>query len=89
MTRTAITSEGEQRMIGGPNALHPFEKQPGGEKSESHPVASVPERKEMTGITVMWADVREPIRRHREHAFPRVVDAYVRQRGKQLLEIRL
>ena len=75
-------------MIGGLNALHPFEKQPGGEKFESHPVASVPEREEMTGITVMWADVREPIRRHREHAFPRVVDAYVRQRGKQLLEIR-
>ena len=76
-------------MIGGLDALHPFKKQPGGKKSESHPVASVPEREEMAGITVMWADVRETIRRHREHAFPRVVDAYVSQRGKKLLEIRL
>jgi len=86
-SRAAIAPKSEQRMIGGLDALHSLEKQPGGKKSEGHPVATVPEREQMARIALMGADVRETIWRHREYAFPRVVDAYVSQRRKELLEI--
>src|SRR5688572_29989592 len=82
-----MAAEGKQRVIGGMDASHVFEQQPGGKKSEGHSVTAVSEREQMTRIAMMRPNVREAVGRHGEQALPCVVDTNVGQGRKHSLKV--
>src|SRR5205823_14577857 len=69
------------------DALPLFQEHAGGEESECHSVAAVPEREEMFRISLVRSDIGEAVRCHREQALPGIVDAQIGQSGKQRFKI--
>src|SRR6476646_7797466 len=84
---SAETTEAKQIVIGRCDAAPLFEKDAACQEPEGHTVASVPERKEMSGITVMRTDIGKAVWRQREESLPCRFDLHLGKRRQEALEV--